>query len=132
MLKLVKMVRTRRVGMPWSKALILYTLNRPSRWVQVYATAAADVAAAAAAPPRAWLVGFARTPTLQAGDSRFTCVGVRLADLRLAGAAGGFSVLPGSYTLSIGGAPPTNLGVYARAAAPLNVTLRVLPGGVSS
>ena len=94
--------------------------------IQVYATPHADVAAAAAAAPRTWLVGFTRTPPLEPGDAVTACLEVRLSNLRLAtrAAAGGgggggggggasLAVLPGTYTLSLGGAPPGPLGTHA-------------------
>ena len=81
-------------------------------------------------PPRTWLVGFTRTAQLEPGDSTFVCMPIELSNFRLAASAGGgFSVLAGVYTLTIGGAPPGSLGTHvAESDVPsrLNVTLSVV------
>jgi len=88
--------------------------------VQVYAMPGADVAAAAAQPPRALLLGFVRTDVLDVSDTATICLTIHLADLRLAAAtsdgvdtgASDFKVLPGKYTLTVGGRGPGAAGVH--------------------
>lgn len=83
--------------------------------IQVYVSPSLDVAAAS--PPKSMLVGFKRSDVFLPGESSIVCVTIELADLRLmikgGSDASGFKVLPGTYTVSIGGGPPGKLALFA-------------------
>jgi hypothetical protein len=68
--------------------------------------------------PRQMLLGFVRTALLKPGDFTKVCVPLDLADLRLMAADGkSFGLLPGDYTLSIGGASPGTNGLFVKSVA---------------
>lgn len=92
--------------------------------MQVYAIPSGSVEGASL--PKSMLVGFARTTLLQPGDSETVCIPVELADLRLMAADGqSFGLLPGTYTIEIGGSSPgKSIGATALT-APLQVRLKV-------
>ena len=72
---------------------------------QVYAIPSTSVAGASV--PKSMLVGFTRTALLQPGDTETVCIPVDLADLRLMGPDGhAFGLLPGTYTIAVGGSSP--------------------------
>jgi hypothetical protein len=74
--------------------------------------------------PKQMLLGFARTQLLKPGDSTKVCVPLDLADLRLMAADGtSFGLLPGDYTLSVGGASPGTNGLFVATVAPQTVSL---------
>ena len=68
--------------------------------------------------PKQMLLGFARTQLLQPGDSAKVCIPLDLADLRLMAADGqSFGLLPGAYSLYLGGAPPGPNGAFVGSTA---------------
>jgi hypothetical protein len=90
--------------------------------MQVYAIPSSSVEGASI--PKSLLLGFARTSLLQPGDTETVCIPVDLADLRLMGPdAQSFGLLPGTYTITVGGSSPGKSVGAAALAAPLQVEL---------
>ena len=83
--------------------------------MQVYAIPSSSVKGASV--PKSLLLGFARTSLLQPGDTETVCIPVDLADLRLMDSDGqSFGLLPGTYTIAVGGSSPgTSIGAAALA-----------------
>ena len=90
--------------------------------MQVYAIPSTSVKGASV--PKSLLLGFARTSLLQPGDAETVCIPVDLADLRLMGPDGySFGLLPGTYTIAVGGSSPGKSLGAGSLPAPLQVKL---------
>ena len=67
------------------------------------------------------LLGFTRTQLLKPGDSIKACVPLDMAALRLMAADGqSFGLLPGEYTISVGGAPPGINGLFVKSSVAID------------